>query len=55
MSIVQQMDPVAKLSVDLQAQMGLQQFPGHSDNLWNDCGALKGTDNIQHRRALHTM
>ena len=42
MSAVQKMDPVAILSEDLQTQLGLQQFPGHPDNLWNDCGALKG-------------
>ena len=47
MSIVQQVDPVPILSVDLQAQMSLQQFPGHSDDLWNNCRALKGTDTFQ--------
>lgn len=55
MSTVQIMYPDAVLSVYLQPQMGLQQFPGHSDNLWNDGGALTGIHTIQHCKGSHTL
>lgn len=54
MSTVQIMDPDAVLSVYLQPQMGLQQFPGHSDNLWNDGGALTGIHTNQHYKEPNT-